>query len=76
MPETKAGLSLLTSSIIAGVISLPTNMKIITKIIIAKIKLAIGPAATIKDLWYKGFKIKSFSLSSLVYLLIISCCSD
>ena len=30
------------------------------KINSAKTKLAIGPAATIKDLWYNGFKIKSF----------------
>ena len=30
------------------------------KIRIANKKLAKGPAATIRDLWYRGFKIKSF----------------
>ena len=29
-----------------------------------KKKLAIGPAATIIDLWYKGFNINNFFLSS------------
>ena len=42
------------------------NMKI------AKIKLAIGPAATINDLWYKGFKVNNFFLSSSLYFLINS----
>ena len=49
-PAEKAGLFSWTSFIIAGVISLPTNMLIIEKIRIAKTKLAKGPAATIIDL--------------------------
>ena len=46
-----------------------------TKIIMARAKLAKGPAATIIDLWYKGFNINNLFLSSSLYLLIISCCS-
>ena len=46
-PAFSAGLSDTTSSILAGVKSLPTNIKIQEKIIIANKKLARGPPATI-----------------------------
>ena len=49
-PAIKAGLSFWTSLIIAGVKSLPINILIAAKIIKARTKLAIGPAATIIDL--------------------------
>ena len=49
-PASYAGLSGKTSSITAGVMSLPTETLIIVKIIIASKKFAKGPAATIIDL--------------------------
>ena len=66
-PATWAGLSFWTSSITAGVKSLPEKVYIEKNINIAKIKFAIGPAATINALWYKGFKINNFFCSSLLY---------
>ena len=41
--------------------SFPTVIKIVAKIKIARMKLAIGPAETIIALWYKGLVVKSLS---------------
>ena len=51
IPATSAGLSFNTSSITAGVKSLPANMYMKVKMTIANIKLANGPPATINALW-------------------------
>ena len=75
-PEIKAGLPSWTLSITAGVTSLPDIILIIAKITMAKTKFASGPAATIIDRWYKGLSINNFFLSSSLYLLITSSCSD
>ena len=45
------------------------------KIKMAKAKLAKGPAATTKDLWYKGFVTKSFFWSYSLYFFNNSSCS-
>ena len=53
------------------VISLPTVINIVAKIIIAKRKLAIGPAETIIALWYKGLDDNNLerSLTSIFEIL-------